>query len=95
MQNVNQLRDPAIFEEDGEVYLLYSIRGEQVSGSVAFGSVFSKQWPAAQYSGGQYLVNLLPTTDYRLPTTDYRLPRHPLKPPNMLLKDKQVSIGRG
>ncbi len=25
---VNQLRDPAIFEEDGEVYLLYSVAGE-------------------------------------------------------------------
>jgi len=26
---VNQLRDPAIFEEDGEVYLLYSVSGER------------------------------------------------------------------
>jgi hypothetical protein len=25
---VNQLRDPAIFEEDGRIYLLYSIAGE-------------------------------------------------------------------
>ena len=25
---VNQLRDPAIFEEDGRVYLLYAIAGE-------------------------------------------------------------------
>jgi hypothetical protein len=25
---VNQLRDPAIFEEDGRVYLLYSVAGE-------------------------------------------------------------------
>ncbi|MFK7803121.1 MAG: hypothetical protein AB8G95_15925 [Anaerolineae bacterium] len=29
MRPVNQLRDPAIFEEDGQVYLLYSIQGEQ------------------------------------------------------------------
>ncbi len=27
-ERVNQLRDPAIFEEDGEVYLLYSVAGE-------------------------------------------------------------------
>ncbi|MBL4572668.1 MAG: hypothetical protein JKY86_06305 [Gammaproteobacteria bacterium] len=27
-ERVNQLRDPAIFEEDGRVYLLYSIAGE-------------------------------------------------------------------
>ena len=26
--DVNQLRDPAIFEEDGRVYLLYAVRGE-------------------------------------------------------------------
>ena len=26
---VNQLRDPAIFEEDGRVYLLYSVAGER------------------------------------------------------------------
>ena len=26
--HVNQLRDPAIFEEDGHVYLLYSVAGE-------------------------------------------------------------------
>ena len=26
---VNQLRDPAIFEEDGQVYLLYSVAGER------------------------------------------------------------------
>lgn len=29
MKPANQLRDPAIFEEDGEVYLLYSVAGEQ------------------------------------------------------------------
>jgi len=29
MQRVNQLRDPAIFVEDGRVYLLYSVAGEQ------------------------------------------------------------------
>lgn len=29
MQRVNQLRDPAIFEEDGKIYLLYTIAGEQ------------------------------------------------------------------
>ena len=29
MQRVNQLRDPAIFEEDGKIYLLYAIAGEQ------------------------------------------------------------------
>ncbi len=28
MRPVNQLRDPAIFEEDGEVYLVYSLQGE-------------------------------------------------------------------
>ena len=28
-QRVNQLRDPAIFEEDGRIYLLYAIAGEQ------------------------------------------------------------------
>ena len=26
---VNQLRDPAIYEEDGRVYLLYSVAGER------------------------------------------------------------------
>ena len=25
---VNQLRDPAIFEEDGRIYLIYSVAGE-------------------------------------------------------------------
>ena len=25
---MNQLRDPAIFEEDGRVYLLYAVAGE-------------------------------------------------------------------
>jgi hypothetical protein len=29
MQRVNQLRDPAIFEEDGRIYLLYATAGEQ------------------------------------------------------------------
>ncbi|MGB1253691.1 MAG: hypothetical protein ACPG8W_23975 [Candidatus Promineifilaceae bacterium] len=29
MVPVNQLRDPAIFEEDGEIYLLYAVQGEQ------------------------------------------------------------------
>jgi len=29
MQRVNQLRDPAIFEENGRIYLLYAIAGEQ------------------------------------------------------------------
>ncbi len=29
MQPVNQLRDPAIFEEDGRIYLLYAMAGEQ------------------------------------------------------------------
>ena len=27
-ERVNQLRDPTIFEEDGRVYLLYSVAGE-------------------------------------------------------------------
>ena len=27
-ERVNQLRDPAIFEEEGKVYLLYSVAGE-------------------------------------------------------------------
>ena len=26
--HVNQLRDPAIYEEDGNVYLLYAVAGE-------------------------------------------------------------------
>jgi hypothetical protein len=26
---VNQLRDPTIFEEDGRVYLLYTVAGER------------------------------------------------------------------
>ena len=26
---VNQLRDPAIYEEDGRVYLLYTVAGER------------------------------------------------------------------
>ena len=29
MHRVNQLRDPAIFEEDERIYLLYAIAGEQ------------------------------------------------------------------
>ena len=29
MYPVNQLRDPAIFEEEDRVYLLYSVAGEQ------------------------------------------------------------------
>lgn len=29
---VNQLRDPTIFEEDGELYLLYTGAGEQAIG---------------------------------------------------------------
>ncbi len=29
MERVNQLRDPAIFEEAGKIYLLYSVAGEQ------------------------------------------------------------------
>ena len=29
MQPVNQLRDPAIFEEGGRIFLLYAIAGEQ------------------------------------------------------------------
>ena len=29
MQRVNQLRDPAIFEDAGKIYLLYAIAGEQ------------------------------------------------------------------
>ena len=28
IMHVNQLRDPAIFEEDGRIYLLYSVAGE-------------------------------------------------------------------
>lgn len=28
MRPVNQLRDPAIFEQDGEIYLVYSLQGE-------------------------------------------------------------------
>jgi hypothetical protein len=29
MQPVNQLRDPAIFEDNGKIYLLYTVAGEQ------------------------------------------------------------------
>jgi len=29
MQRVNQLRDPAIFEENNRIFLLYAIAGEQ------------------------------------------------------------------
>jgi hypothetical protein len=29
LQRVNQLRDPAIFEDDGRIYLLYAVAGEQ------------------------------------------------------------------
>jgi hypothetical protein len=29
MEPVNQLRDPAIFEDEGRIYLLYAIAGEQ------------------------------------------------------------------
>lgn len=32
MRPVNQLRDPAIYEEDDEIYLLYSLQGEQEIG---------------------------------------------------------------
>jgi hypothetical protein len=28
-ESVNELRDPAIYEEDGAFYLLYSVAGEQ------------------------------------------------------------------
>lgn len=35
--NVNQLRDPAIFEEDGRVYLLYAVAGES---GIAIAEVF-------------------------------------------------------
>jgi hypothetical protein len=29
MKPVNQLRDPAIFKENGKIYLLYAVAGEQ------------------------------------------------------------------
>ena len=29
MERVRQLRDPAIFRENGQTYLLYSVAGEQ------------------------------------------------------------------
>jgi len=29
MQRVNQLRDPAIFQQAGKIYLLYAVAGEQ------------------------------------------------------------------
>ncbi len=32
--NVNQLRDPAIYEEDGRVFLLYAVAGESGIGIV-------------------------------------------------------------
>ena len=34
---VNQLRDPAIFEEDGQVFLLYAVAGEA---GIAIAEVF-------------------------------------------------------
>jgi hypothetical protein len=34
---VNQLRDPAIFEEDGRVFLLYAVAGEA---GIAIAEVF-------------------------------------------------------
>ena len=36
-QRVNQLRDPAIFVEDGKIYLLYAIAGEQ---GIAIGELY-------------------------------------------------------
>jgi hypothetical protein len=36
--HVNQLRDPAIFEEDGRVYLLYAVAGES-------GIAIAEIWP--------------------------------------------------
>jgi hypothetical protein len=35
---VNQLRDPAIFEEDGRTYLLYAVAGES-------GIAIAEIWP--------------------------------------------------
>jgi hypothetical protein len=35
---VNQLRDPAIFEEDGRTYLLYAVAGES-------GIAIAELWP--------------------------------------------------
>ena len=40
MRRVNQLRDPAIYEEDGRIYLLYAIAGEQ---GIAIGELISNQ----------------------------------------------------
>ena len=40
MHRVNQLRDPAIYEEDGRVYLLYAIAGEQ---GIAIGELIRNQ----------------------------------------------------
>ena len=40
MQRVNQLRDPAIFEEDGRIFLLYAIAGEQ---GIAIGELIRNQ----------------------------------------------------
>jgi hypothetical protein len=36
--HVNQLRDPAIFEEDGQIYLLYAVAGES-------GIAIAEIWP--------------------------------------------------
>jgi hypothetical protein len=36
MHRVNQLRDPAVFEENGRIYLLYSVAGEQ---GIAIGEI--------------------------------------------------------
>ena len=36
---VRQLRDPAIFEEDGKRYLLYAVAGEQ---GIAIGEIMAK-----------------------------------------------------
>jgi hypothetical protein len=40
MQRVNQLRDPAIYQEDGRIYLLYASAGEQ---GIGIGELIRKQ----------------------------------------------------
>jgi len=52
---VNQLRDPAVYEEDGATYLLYAVGGESGIGlaSVAFRSGARTGHPAGIVSGAQ------------------------------------------
>lgn len=45
---VNQLRDPAIFEEDGRTYLLYAVAGESGIGIAELTLSVATQWPPSR-----------------------------------------------